>query len=249
MTAALSTFRCVACGTESPITEYRTACPACGSLLDVVPDLRAFGRSGAAWRDLFDRRRAVLSTAATRPFETSGVWRYREHVFPSLDEDGIVSKPEGNTRLYPGRELGERLGLSRLFVKHEGENPTLSFKDRGMTVGVSWARRLGFTDVACASTGDTSAALAAYAAEAPGTRAIVLLPHEKITDEQLSQALQYGATTLGLDTDFDGCMTLVAELTRRRPIYLLNSMNPVRIEGQKSIGWEAIHDLGWEVPD
>ena len=135
-----------------------------------------------------------------RPFETSGVWCFREHVLPDLPEDGIVSKPEGATRLYAGGALGEELSLSRLFVKHEGENPTLSFKDRGMTVGVSWARASGFKTVACASTGDTSAALAAYAAAVPGMRAVVLLPQGKITDEQLSQALASGATTLGLET-------------------------------------------------
>src|ERR1019366_3026463 len=144
---------------------------ACGGLLDVVSNLRAFGRTGAAWRDLFDRRRAASPSEATRPFETSGVWRFREHVFPDLPEDGIVSKPEGATRLYAGGALGEELSLSRLFVKHEGANPTLSFKDRGMTVGVSWARASGFKTVACASTGDTSAALAAYAAAVPGMRA------------------------------------------------------------------------------
>ncbi len=244
----LSSFRCIACAAAYPLSEARTAC-ACGSLLDVVSDLHAFGRTGAAWQDLFDRRRAAPHSEATRPFEASGVWRFREHVLPDLPEDGIVSKPEGATRLYACGSLGDELALSRLFVKHEGENPTLSFKDRGMTAGVSWAHALGFETVACASTGDTSAALAAYAAEVPGMRAVVLLPRGKITDEQLSQALAYGATTLGLDTDFDGCMRLVADLTAARPVALLNSKNPVRIEGQKTIGWEAVQDLGWRVPD
>ena len=245
----LSSFRCVECGASFPLAEARTSCATCGGLLDVVSDLHAFGRTGAAWQDLFDRRRAAPHSEASRPFETSGVWRFREHVLPDLPEGGIVSKPEGATRLYAGGALGEELSLDRLFVKHEGENPTLSFKDRGMTVGVSWARACGFATVACASTGDTSAALAAYAAAVPGMRAVVLLPQGKITDEQLSQALAYGATTLGLDTDFDGCMRLVAELTAARPVYLLNSKNAVRIEGQKTIGWEAIQDLGWRVPD
>jgi len=244
-----SSFRCVACAASYPITDVRTECDRCGDLLDVVPDLRAFGRSGTAWRDLFDRRRAAPTSEATRPFERSGVWRYREMVFPPLPEDSIVSKPEGATRLYKAAALGAELGLTRLFVKHEGENPTLSFKDRGMTVGVSWARHLGIRDVICASTGDTSAALAAYAAEVPGMRAIVLVPDAKITGEQLSQALHYGALTLGLDTDFDGCMRVVAELARAGGVYLLNSKNPVRLEGQKTIAWETIHDLGWEVPD
>ncbi|HEV8268298.1 MAG TPA: threonine synthase, partial [Thermoanaerobaculia bacterium] len=252
MTRGASPFSrlvCVDCGAARGITEILTACPGCGGLLEVVSDLTSFGRSGAAWRDLFESRRTAAASPATRPFETSGVWRYREHVFPELEEGEIVSKPEGNTRLYPLAALGERLGLSRLFVKHEGENPTLSFKDRGMTVGVSWAKRLGVSTVACASTGDTSAALAAYAAEVPGMRGVVLVPHAKITGEQLSQALHYGATTLALETDFDGCMRVVADLTARQPVYLLNSKNPVRIEGQKSIAFEAIHDLGFTVPD
>ncbi len=248
-TSAAASFRCVACGASAPLSQTASECVSCGGLLEVHADLRVFGRSGSEWRDLFDRRRAALPSAATPPFAQSGVWRFREHVLPDLPEAEIVSKPEGATRLYPGRALGEELGLPHLFVKHEGENPTLSFKDRGMTAGVSWARHLGICDVACASTGDTSAALAAYAAEVPGMRAVVLLPHAKITDEQLSQALHAGAVTLGLDTDFDGCMRIVTELTRVRPIYLLNSRNSVRIEGQKTIGWETIQDLGWEVPD
>lgn len=249
--APRATLRCVACAAEHPIDEPLYACRACGDLLDVVADLAAWGVSGADWRALFDRRRAALPNGATPAYDRSGVWRYREHVFPALAERpaDIVSKPEGATRLYAVPGVAEELGLPRLFVKHEGENPTLSFKDRGMTVGVSWAKRLGIRDVACASTGDTSAALAAYAAEVPSMRAVVLVPDAKITGEQLSQALHYGATTLGLATDFDGCMKVVADLTSRRPIYLLNSKNPVRIEGQKTIGWEAIHDLGWEVPD
>ena len=225
-------FRCLGCGAEFPLAEPRTACASCGELLDVVPDLEAFGTSGAAWRDLFDRRRACAHSPETRAFERSGVWRYREHVLPGLDAAHLVSKPEGDTRLYAGGALGEELGFSRLFVKHEGENPTLSFKDRGMAAGVTWAKACGFPVVACASTGDTSAALAAYAAEVPGMRAVVLLPHAKITDEQLSQALAYGATTFGLDTDFDGCMRIVAALADEGRVYLLNSKNAVRLEGE-----------------
>lgn len=249
MTRALSNFRCLSCNEAFPLTEPLTACPRCSALLDVESDLRAFGRSGAAWRDLFDNRRQALPNEGQKTFAQSGVWRYREHVLPDLPEDHIVSKPEGNTRLYPGRAIAEALDLPRLFVKHEGENPTLSFKDRGMTAGVSWARHLGIKNVVCASTGDTSAALAAYAAEVPGMQGVVLLPDAKITDEQMSQALHYGAKTLALATDFDGCMRIVTDVAARYPLYLLNSKNSVRIEGQKTIGWEAIHDLGWEVPD
>src|SRR5262249_22308434 len=125
---------------------------------------------------------------------------------------------------------------------------TLSFKDRGMTAGVSWARRLGIGRVACASTGDTSASMAAYAARA-GMKAIVLLPAGRGSDEQLTQALAAGAKTLALPTDFDGCMRLVTRLTETRAVYLLNSMNSIRIEGQKSIGWEILQELDWRVPD
>ncbi len=249
MAVSLSRLSCLECGATRPIEEVLTECPSCGGLLEVLHDLASFGMSGREWRDLFDRRRSALPNAETPAFERSGVWRYREHVFPALRPEEIVSKPEGATHLYRPAELGKELDLARLFVKHEGENPTLSFKDRGMTVGVSWARHLGRTDVVCASTGDTSAALASYAAEVPGMRAVVLLPEAKITGEQLSQALHHGALTLGLATDFDGCMRIVADLARTRPVYLLNSKNPVRIEGQKTIGQEAIHDLGWEVPD
>ena len=249
MPTPLSRLSCLGCGASRGIEEVLTECPACGGLLEVLHDLASFGLSGREWRDLFDRRRSALPNGETPAYERSGVWRYREHVFPALAPVEIVSKPEGSTNLYRCLDLGKELGLTRLFVKHEGENPTLSFKDRGMTVGVSWARHLGRTDVVCASTGDTSAALASYAAEVPGMRAVVLLPEAKITGEQLSQALHHGALTLGLATDFDGCMRIVADLARTRPVYLLNSKNPVRIEGQKTIGQEAIHDLGWEVPD
>lgn len=249
MAAPVSRLSCLACGASRRIEEVLTECPGCGGLLEVLHDLASFGMSGREWRDLFDRRRAALPAAETPAWERSGVWRFREHVFPALAPGDVVSKPEGATRLYRCRELGRALGLTRLFVKHEGENPTLSFKDRGMTVGVSWARKLGRTDLVCASTGDTSAALASYAAEVPGMRAVVLLPDAKVTGEQLSQALHHGALTLALATDFDGCMRIVAELSRSRPVYLLNSKNPVRIEGQKTIGQEAIQDLGWEVPD
>ncbi|MGA7991630.1 MAG: threonine synthase [Thermoanaerobaculia bacterium] len=247
--AVAARFRCLGCGTVYPLAEPRTSCAACGELLDVEPDLEAFGHSGNAWRDLFERRRAAPLSPGTLPHERSGVWRYREHVLPGLDASLLVSKPEGATRLYAGGALGEELGLARLFVKHEGENPTLSFKDRGMTAGVTWAKACGFPLVGCASTGDTSAALAAYAAEVPGMRAVVLLPHDKISDEQLAQALAYGATTFGLDTDFDGCMKIVAALADEGRVYLLNSKNAVRLEGQKTIAFEAIHDLGWTAPD
>jgi threonine synthase len=235
-------FGCVVCGKIRPLTEIVYRCE-CGGLLEVRHDLSALkARPAAEWRALFESRWGARDGA-----DASGVWRYREMVLP-VAPDRIVSLPEGGTRLYRSSILEREIGLDTLYLKHEGENPTLSFKDRGMTAGVSWARRLGVGSVACASTGDTSASMAAYAAFA-GIPSIVLLPENRVSIEQLSQPIAYGARTLALKTDFDGCMRLVAELTRARPVYLLNSMNSVRIEGQKSIVWETIQQLSWRVPD
>lgn len=235
-------FRCVVCGAHRPLDEIVYRC-ACGGLLEVEHDLDALAGRPEKWRALFESR-----WGAHEGPDASGVWRYREMILPDLSDAQIVSMPEGGTRLYRSGILEREIGLDALYIKHEGENPTLSFKDRGMTAGVSWARRLGVGRVACASTGDTSASMAAYAAFA-GIPALVLLPENRVSVEQLSQPIAYGALTLALATDFDGCMRVVAELTRERPIYLLNSMNSVRIEGQKSIVWETIQQLGWRVPD
>jgi threonine synthase len=235
-------FQCVECGRTRPLLEIVYRCD-CGGLLEVKHDLASARGSPKDWRALFDAR-----WGAREGPDASGVWRYRELVLPDLTADTIVSMPEGGTRLYRSRILEREIGLDDLRIKHEGENPTLSFKDRGMTAGVSWARRLGVPRVACASTGDTSASMAAYAAFA-GIASVVLLPENRVSVEQLSQPIAYGAKTLALQTDFDGCMRLVAELTRVRPVYLLNSMNSIRIEGQKSIVWETIQQLDWKIPD
>jgi|TARA_B100001971_G_C18239196_1_gene569558 threonine synthase len=168
---------------------------------------------------------------------------------PSLESDAVITLNEGDTPLYDvSEEFASDLGIE-LLLKHEGMNPTLSFKDRGMVAGVSWAKNLGCEHVICASTGDTSASMAAYAACAGGMKGIVLLPKGKISQEQLVQPISCGALTIGLETDFDGCMKLVQELTAKHAIYLLNSMNSVRIEGQKAIGIETLHQLNWKVPD
>jgi threonine synthase len=235
-------LRCIACGELFLLSEIRYRCD-CGALLEVAHNLAGSKRSGRDWRDLFDARWRSREAP-----DNSGVWRYRELILPDLAPAGIVSMPEGSTRLYRTPLLSREIGIEALYLKHEGENPTLSFKDRGMTAGVSWAKHLGVPRVACASTGDTSASMAAYAAFA-GIPSLVLLPENRVSVEQLSQPLAFGARTLALQTDFDGCMRLVAELSAAAPIYLLNSMNPVRIEGQKSIGWETIQELGWRVPD
>ncbi|MCG8553666.1 MAG: threonine synthase, partial [Proteobacteria bacterium] len=242
MGASISTLRCIASGETESTTSARFRSRA-GGLFAVEHDLEALGEGAPDLKARFDARLSELSS----PY-SSGVWRYHELILPDLPREAIVSLPEGNTPLYRRRGLERFIGLGTLWVKHEGENPTLSFKDRGMTAGVSWAKHVGARRVACASTGDTSAAMAAYAAAAE-LPAVVLLPHEKVSLEQLAQPICYGAQVLALETDFDGCMGLVQELTESGEIYLLNSMNPFRIEGQKAIGIELLHQLGWHVPD
>ncbi|MBW2732257.1 MAG: threonine synthase [Deltaproteobacteria bacterium] len=244
MSETISELRCIACGQRKDVKTRQFRCDACGDLLAVEHDLeRLAARLGPNPRASFDLRRAEMQL----PY-ASGVWRYHELILPDLPKEAIVSLPEGNTPLYRRGAIERFVGTEQVYVKHEGENPTLSFKDRGMTAGVSWAVHAGAKRVACASTGDTSAAMAAYAAAAE-LSGVVLLPHEKVSAEQLAQPISYGARVLALDTDFDGCMKLVQELTASGAIYLLNSMNPFRIEGQKAIGIETVHQLGWQVPD
>jgi threonine synthase len=218
-------LQCIGCERRFDASEIRYTCD-CGELLsverDTMPD-----------RDLFDARLASRKT-----FDKSGVWRFREAVL-DVDEHEIVTHPEGSTRLY------ERGGI---FFKHEGENPTGSFKDRGMTVAMTQAKRLGVRAVACASTGNTSASLAAYAAQA-GLRAVVFIPAGKVAAGKLAQTLAYGATALHIRGDFDVAMQLVREASNGLGIYLVNSINPFRIEGQKTIVWELLQDLEWNAPD
>jgi threonine synthase len=241
-----SSLRCIRCGERHPIRDIRYECARCGDLLEVAIDLDSLRRQRDArgWKDIFQAR-----LGERRGPLASGVWRYHEWVLPELPLAEVVSKAEGNTPLYAGERLRRAFDAPALHLKHEGENPTLSFKDRGMTVGVSWAWHLKTAAVACASTGDTSAAMAAYAAEVEGLRSIVLLPRDKVTFEQLAQPQASGCLTLCLDTDFDGCMSVLQEFCRRHPVYVLNSLNPIRIEGQKTIGIEVLQQLGWEAPD
>jgi threonine synthase len=219
--------------------------------------------AGAAWRQLFDERASAppiwpISTDK-QLLDASGVWRYRELILPA-PEQYVVSRPEGNTGLYPvgiencgagrvgHRQIGIYAGLERFFLKHEGENPSGSFKDRGMTVGVTMAHMLGAKAVACASTGNTSASLASYAAQA-GMRGIVFLPAGNVAGGKLAQTLAYGATTVQIRGDFDDAMRLVEQVCNEQGIYLLNSLNPFRIEGQKAIGFEILQQLDWQAPD
>lgn len=180
--------------------------------------------------------------------DKSGVWRFRELLHILRDEANIVSLGEGNTPLYQLKRAAKSTGIKQLFAKHQGMNPTGSFKDTGMTAALSVAHELGFDWVACASTGNTSAAMAAYAARA-GMRSLVLIPEGKIAWGKLSQAMDYGALTLQVRTDFDGCVRILNEVVKRSPVYLLNSVNPYRLEGQKTPALEIAEALDWEVPD
>jgi threonine synthase len=245
-------LQCIGCERRFDASEIRYTCE-CGELLSVE-------RDSMPDRNLFDARLASRKT-----IDKSGVWRFREAVL-DVDEREIVTHPEGSTRLYE-RELGVGRGEweknpnasppsllpttyspFNIFFKHEGENPTGSFKDRGMTVAMTQAKRLGAHAVACASTGNTSASLAAYAAQA-GLRAIVFIPAGKVAAGKLAQTLAYGATALHIQGDFDAAMQLVREASDRLGIYLVNSINPFRIEGQKTIVWELLQDLEWNAPD
>jgi threonine synthase len=180
------------------------------------------------------------------PLDASGVWRYRELVLP--DASDVVSQPEGNTPLLRRTSVAQWCGVDALLMKHEGANPTGSFKDRGMTVAVTQARRVGATAVACASTGNTSASLAAYAALA-GLPALVLVPYGQVALGKLAQTLAYGARTLLVRGDFDDCMRLARDAAERLGVYLANSINPYRISGQKTIVFEMLQQLGWRAPD
>jgi len=229
------------CRERFPITEVLYNCPKCGGLIEAVysgtrPD-------ASELRDLFRQRR--LSNA---PLDTSGVWRYRE-LFPFLNDYAhVVTLREGNTPLLDAPFAAQYGGLDKITFKHQGFNPTGSFKDNGMTCGASQARRLGMKRVACVSTGNTSASMAAYAAAA-GLEALIFLPHGNISFGKLAQALEYGARTLEVEANFDQILALVRVLAERLGIYLLNSMNPFRVEGQKSIVFEMLDQRDWNPPD
>jgi threonine synthase len=241
-------FRCFrGCEGSFPLTQAIYQCPACGGLLEVHHDIDALAKTPAeAWRTLFDSR----WSASAR----SGVWSKREWVAPEVKEEAVVTAGEGMTPLYPAARLAKELGFGQLFVKQCGTTHTGSFKDLGMTVLVSVVNHairtgaLQIRAIACASTGDTSAALAAYGASA-GLPVVVLLPRGMVSVAQLVQPLSHGAKVLALETDFDGCMSVVKELAARGLVYLANSMNPLRIEGQKTVAIEIAQQLGWQPPD
>lgn len=221
-----------------------------GGLLDVSHDMEALAHYDAQhWKKLFDGRIGTTKW----PFG-SGVWSKKEWVLPQISDEDIVSMFEGNSNLFWAERFGRELGLSDLWVKQCGNSHTGSFKDLGMTVLVSQVNRLrkikpdAVQAVGCASTGDTSAALSAYCAAA-GIPSIVFLPADKISLAQLVQPIANGALVLSIDTDFDGCMRLIKEVTAASPIYLANSMNSLRLEGQKTAAIEILQQFDWQVPD
>ena len=236
-------------GQSWPLEAVRYRCETCGGLLDVEHDVEALGQiSGDQWRARFDGR-----FGRTTPVRSSGVWSQHEWVLPDVDPEAIVSLGEGHTPLMSAARLAREFGLDHLWLKQCGTTHTGSFKDLGMTVLVSQVhhmRRCGIpvAAVGCASTGDTSAALAAYCAAAD-IPAVVFLPADKISMAQLVQPIANGALVLSLDTDFDGCMKLIERVVEEAPIYLANSMNSLRLEGQKTVAIELVQQLDWEVPE
>jgi threonine synthase len=229
---------CTSCGAEMLETDPRVRCGECGGLLEIghrPPHVTSDGL-----RANFTERRGG------RPGQASGVWRFRELVLPGAID--LVSHPEGNTPLLQRPAIDAWAGVEGLALKHEGYNPTGSFKDRGMTVGLTQAKRIGATAVACASTGNTSASLAAYAAQA-GIPALVFVPAGGVALGKLAQTLAYGARTLLVRGDFDDCLRLAEEASSKLGVYLLNSINPFRLEGQKTIVLELLQQLGWEPPE
>lgn len=230
-----------ACRAEYGSTEVLYACTQCGGLLEAKID---YDRSAAAgWKQLWRERR--MSNA---PLDASGVWRYREMLDLFDGFEHVVTLREGNTPLLPGAKAAAYAGLDHVVFKHQGFNPTGSFKDNGMTCGATQAKRLGLQRVACVSTGNTSASMAAYAATS-GLDPIIFIPNGNIAFGKLSQALDYGAKTLQVEANFDQILALVRVLADRLGIYLLNSVNPFRIEGQKSIVIEMLDQRDWKVPD
>jgi threonine synthase len=243
-------FQCIAgCPEQYSLKEIIYRCPRCDNLLEVHHDMERLRQHPAAyWKQRFDSR----FLRNEWPYGSS-VWGKKEMVCPDVENDNIVSTFEGGSNLFWAERLGRAIGVTDLWVKQCGNSHTGSFKDLGMTVLVSMVNQMiaegqDIPAVACASTGDTSASLAAYCAVAD-IPAIVFLPRDKVSMAQLIQPIAHGALTLSLDTDFDGCMALVQEICSRENIYLANSMNSLRIEGQKTISIELVQQFDWEVPD
>ncbi len=246
-------LRCIGCDNRIPAAQAASnfRCAICGELFEIeypwsegapAGDGPGWKPNPGALKHLWEERRT-----STQAVDQSGVWRFRD-LLPIVAEERVVTLREGNTPLYEMPRSAEAFGLNWLLAKHQGMNPTGSFKDCGMTAALSVAAASGFEWVACASTGNTSAAMAAYAARA-GLKSLVLIPEGKIAWGKLSQSMDYGALTVQLRTDFDGCVRVLGELIRRAPVYLLNSVNPYRLEGQKTPAFELMEQTDWRVPD
>ena len=231
-------LKCIECSQSYPVDKVRYLCE-CGGLLSLHRPPYIYANLNP---ELFDAR--LLSRA---DIDVSGVWRFREAVL-SMQNDEMITHPEGGTRLYHRPALSEWVDVDELHLKHEGENPTGSFKDRGMTVAVSQAKRIGARFVACASTGNTSSSLAAYASQA-GLQALVFLPAGKVALGKMAQAIGYGARCLAVRGNFDQALDMVRKITEDELVYLVNSLNPFRLEGQKTIIWEILQNLRWTAPD
>ncbi len=236
-----ASLRCISCHSQFSSALPLYSCQHCGDLLDVVYDFPQVDpvQVKATWRE---RR------TSQAPIDVSGVWRFRELIPFYDDESQIVTYPEGNTPLLDAPGCARYVGLDRLQIKHLGYNPTGSFKDYGMTTGVTQVRVLGMRAVVCASTGNTSASMAAYAARA-GLLGVVLIPEGQVAFGKLSQALDYGALTLQVRGDFDTTLKMVLEVAQEAGLYILNSVNPFRLEGQKMVMIELLEQRGWQVPD
>ncbi len=238
----MSYLRCsvATCGTTLDLHERTLACPRCGDLLEVVID-QLPGDAEALKKNWLERR------ASYNPNDASGVWRFREFLPDCYETSGIVTLSEGNTPVVQGRRTADWAGLRQLSFKHLGWNPTGSFKDLGMTVGMTEARYTGAKVVACASTGNTAASLAAYAARA-GITGRVYLPAGQASNNKLAQALDFGADIVQIDGSFDEALNRLLD-SRDPAVYFLNSINPFRVEGQKTAMFELLEQLGWQVPD
>jgi len=246
----VSRLRCINCGAIADRAEQDFRCPSCGDLFEIFSPgwqtsqgLRAAGSDAEVLKHIWRDRKSSLAAN-----DTSGVWRFRELLPELRPRHEPITLREGNTPLYDLPRCAQAAGVNALQAKHQGMNPTASFKDTGMTTAASFARQEGFRWVACASTGNTSASMAAYAARG-GMRSLVLIPEGKISWGKLSQSLDYGAVTCQLRADFDGCVKVLNQIVRKMPVYLLNSVNPYRLEGQKTAAIELLEQLNWQPPD
>lgn len=232
-------LKCLNCDKKFALSQEITHCDSCHGLVYVD---QSENKLTSSMTEVFDER-----LKSFKKIDQSAVWRFREALIP-IKEENIISQPEGRTNLYERTSISHSLSLSNLFFKHEGENPSGSFKDRGMTVATSMAKELGRKKLACASTGNTSASLALYASTAELT-SYMFVPKGKISKAKMCQAMAYGIKCIEAEGDFDTAMEWVQKARKDHGLYLVNSLNPYRIEGQKTIIWDILQQLQWQTPD